>query len=289
MGARAQCLQPAGARRELTQRAAAERHGALGRGPSVEQAVRVGGVLGLVDLTGGRVDRSRFVLEPAEGTDGLRVAVGVLVVGVDLEDVAVPPPQSVAGSGHLVGLLAGEPGLPGRRGPGAVDEGARQAHVLTDPIAAAIDLDGGRAAEGALVVDQARQVRHAVQEAGTHLVVGHQHAAVSTGAYEGCGAVRGLGGDLPALEPGHAGLGDHRVGEPLGQSQASGRVVAQGPVAGVPAVEGVRAGPAGLPGPRCRRAPEDGSSAAGQGDAEAGGSPTEQEAPRQRVVGLGGT
>ena len=63
--------------------------------------MRVVGVLGLVDPAGVGIDGDGLVREPAERLDGLRVSVGVHVVGVDLEDEAVGLVNVLVGAGLL--------------------------------------------------------------------------------------------------------------------------------------------------------------------------------------------
>src|SRR5688500_9191953 len=96
-----------------------------------------------------RVDDDRLVRESPEAPDRLRVVVCVLVVGLDLEAVAVRLAED------RLGLLTGDPGLPRRPPAGAVVVGPGEADVLAHTIAAAVDLDRGRAAAGTLVVDEA--------------------------------------------------------------------------------------------------------------------------------------
>jgi hypothetical protein len=93
-----------------------------------------------------RVDDERLVRVAPERLDRLRVAVGVLVIGIDLEDVAVRL------TFDRLGLLAGQPGVPRRAPAGAVRVGPREADVLADAAAVPVDLDVRRAAERLIVV-----------------------------------------------------------------------------------------------------------------------------------------
>ena len=217
---------------------------------------------------GVRVDDDGLVREAAEALDRLRIAVGVLVVRVDLEAVAVR-----LGADRL-GLLTGDPGLPRRAAAGAVVQRAGEAHVLAHALAAMVDLDVRRAAVDAGVVDEALDRRDG-RLAAADLVVADQHAAVAAVADEGRHAV-GIGGRrLAALEQGHVGLRDDRVAEALRQRELAGRVGDQRAVADL-------AGRRGL----CGAGAEQPGDAAGEHDAEAGGGAVEHRAAREAGVGV---
>jgi hypothetical protein len=212
-----------GARVEGLERAAAAAEPG-GWGPPVDGAVGVGGVLGEVDGEGVGVDAAGLVDEPAEGFDRLRVSVGLQVDRVDLEDVAVTV---------LVGLLAGQPGAPGGDPASAVGGGPGECDGLPDELAVGGGLDDGAAAAGVLAPGVAAQVRDgaAVVGAAADLVVEHdEHVPVR--GWERGGTVVDPGGGVLGVEAGLPGLGDHSVGEPLGQREHAVRVVDEGPVSG---------------------------------------------------------
>jgi hypothetical protein len=121
---------------------------------------------------------------PAERLVRLRVAVGLLVVGVDLEDVAV------ALARDLLGLLAGQPRVPRRLAARAVRARAGEADVLADAVALVVDLDRRRPAERRLVVDEARDVGDAERLCARDLVVVDEDVAAPALADEARGAVR---------------------------------------------------------------------------------------------------
>lgn len=136
---------------------------ALGERPAVGQAGGAGRVLGGTDVVAAPVDRHGLVGEPAQRLDRLRVPVGGVVEGVDLEDVAVVLLERTGG-GELLGLLTGQPGVPGRLAARAVGGGAGDADALGDAVAVPVDLDDRAAARSARVLGQAREVRHGQAE-----------------------------------------------------------------------------------------------------------------------------
>src|SRR6266508_4394076 len=137
----------AGAQGECPQRALAALE-ARRRDPPEVEAVRVVRVLGEVDPGVARLHRDRFVGVPAEELQGYGVGVGGAVERVHLEGVPVVLLECAAGP--LLGLFAGQPGVPGGTAAGAVVVGAGDADVLGDPLAGLVDLDRRGAAPGAL-------------------------------------------------------------------------------------------------------------------------------------------
>ena len=192
---------------------------ALRRGPAVEEAVGAGRVLGEVGVAALGVDDDGLVGVAAEGLDGLGVAVGAAVVGVDLEDVAVVLGHAVL-AGLVLVLLAGEPGAPRGAAARAVGGGARDADPLGD-LAAGPDLDDRAAAGRGRVVDEALGERHRVLPVGAgalELVVVDEEGGAA-GAVEGGGAVVVGRGELARLQLGLPAVGDDAVRESGGQRE----------------------------------------------------------------------
>jgi hypothetical protein len=121
------------------------------------------------------VDDDSLVGVAAQGLDGLGVEVGLAVVGVDLEDVAVVLGEAL-GTGLVLGLLAGEPGVPGGAAARAVGGGAGDADPLGHVVTVPGDLDDGDAVGRSRGVDEALGERHRVRPvgagAGQFVVVG---------------------------------------------------------------------------------------------------------------------
>ena len=109
---------------------------------AVQAPVRPARVFGQVDPAP-TVEGHGLMLEAAHSPDRLGVAKGP---GVDLEDVAVWLAE------HLVGLLAGQPGLPGGSPARAVGEGPRQADAVGPQPAAPADPQGRCAADALGIV-----------------------------------------------------------------------------------------------------------------------------------------
>ena len=261
---------------ERAERAGAERQRLVGRGPAVQQAVRVARVLRVVDAGALRLDHARLVRVAAERLDRLGVAVLRLVVRIDLEHVAVRH----GGRRRRLGLLAGQPGLPRRPAAGAVVERARERDVLAHAVAVLVDLDVGRAAAHRGVVGEAGDARDRVGVAAADLVVVDQHAAVAAAAHERGRAVGIARRRLAALELRHARLGDDRVAEALGEREQPLRVGDQRAVAG--RASGAVGGRGGA---------EEAVQAAGQRDAETGGRrgsrTLRREMPRSAAMSFG--
>ena len=139
----------------------------------------------------GSIDE-RLVGEAAEALIGLRVAVGRLVVRVDLEDVAVrlaARPSSVSSQVSHVPH--------GVRPPAQLSCGAGQADVLADRLPSRVDLDGGGAAAG-LRRNTARRVRDDRLVVGGELVVPPSRGAVSRSAPRSCSGSRRAGRARPS-------------------------------------------------------------------------------------------
>jgi hypothetical protein len=232
-----------------------------------------------------RVDDERLVRVAPERLDRLRVAVGVLVVGVDLEDVAVRL------AFDRLGLLAGQPRVPRRAPARAVRVGAGEADVLADAAAVAVDLDRRRAAEGLVVVDEARHVRDEERLGAADLVVVDQHIAVAALAHEARRAVRVRRRRLAGLELRDARLRHDRVREAGRQRQQALRVGDQRPVAGLVRPAAARAVVAvavvaGSAAPERRVGAEQAAEAASQRDPEAGRGTGEDGPPGQAPGGF---
>jgi len=208
-------LQCAGVVGERAQRAVAQRQRGVRRREAIQQPVRLAGVLAEVDRAGVRVDRAGLVGVTAECLDRLRVAVCILVVGIDLEDVTV----ALAAGEDRLGLLAGQPGLPWRAPARTVVVRAGEADVLADAVSVLVDLDVGRAAASLLVVDKARDRWHAVGLAATDLMIVDEHAAVAAMTHERGGAIGVIGRQRPTLQPRDARLRDDRVAKPAGSDK----------------------------------------------------------------------
>ncbi len=214
---------------ELVRDAGAELDAPWGA-PSVEEAVGAAGVLRQVDLGAGLVDGERLVGVPPERLDRAR---DEGVIGEDLEDVAVVllvgPGLAVAAPGAAllgIGLLAGQPGAPGRRAAGAVGVGAGDADPLAEVVAGVVGLDDGAAAgvDGPGVVDGARDVGDPERGTGAELVVLDQVQAVARGPEHRGAVVVGRGGPLAVVELSLAGAGHDAVAEAGRQRQDAVRV-----------------------------------------------------------------
>ncbi len=206
---------------------------AAGRGPAVEQPVGPGGVLGQVRVALARVDDHGLVVVPAEGLDGLRVAVGAAVVRVDLEDVAVVLGHAVL-AGEVGVLLAGQPGVPGGGAARAVGRRTGDAHPFGD-LAAAPDLDDRATAGRGRVVDEALGERDGtvpVLPPALELVVVDEEGDAAV-ALEGRGPVVVGRGGLAGLQPGDAAVRDHAVPEAGGKGEDAGRIGDERAVAGL--------------------------------------------------------
>jgi hypothetical protein len=164
---------------------------------------------------------------PAEELQGDRVLVGLAVERVDLEDVSVVLLERSTGT--LLGLLAGQPGVPGSDTAGTVLQRARHADVLADPLAVPADLDVGRAATCTGVVRQAGKGRDRIGLVTADLVVVDQDVALR--ATEEPGAVGVAGSGFARLEDGLTGLGDDAVGEAAREGEQARGVGDDGTVA----------------------------------------------------------
>ncbi len=216
-----------------------------------------------------RVDDHGLVGVPAEGLDRLRVAVGAPVVRVDLEHVPVVLGHAVLAR-EVLGLLAGQPGLPGGGAARAVGRRTGDAHPFGD-LAAAPDLDDRAAAGRGRVVDEAlgewdgvRPVRPLALE----LVVVDEEGDPAVALEGGRAVVVGRRG-LARFEGGDPAVGDHAVAESGGEGEQSRRVREERAVAGL-------AGPALLvaPGPvvgrQRTRGGGEGADRSGERDSRAG-------------------
>lgn len=140
-------------------------------------------VFGEIDDAGARVDRHRLMAEAAQPDQ--RPAGGAVAVRVHFEHVAVLAP----GAGDRIGLdlFAAQPGAPGRRTAGAIDQGAAQARFQAAPAAPPIAQRGGAAAGLRGAADDAGVVHRRRTElaGGATLMVADQHvfqAAQAIGA-----------------------------------------------------------------------------------------------------------
>jgi hypothetical protein len=201
------------------------------RGPeAVEVAEGRVGVLGEVGGALPRVDGHRLVLEPAQRGDRLRVPAPERV---DLVHVAV-----LHAVDDLVGLLAGQPGAPGRGAAGTVGRRARQAHRMGQEPAVAVHHQRGGASGAVGVVCVARHVGHGrhtvlLDRLGVDLVVAHKDGAAPAATERRHPVVRR--GDRPAVvEQVGALSGERPVAKALGQVEQLGRIGHERPVAELP-------------------------------------------------------
>ncbi|CAM5508519.1 hypothetical protein SFUMM280S_09891 [Streptomyces fumanus] len=173
---------------------------------------------------------------------GQRDRAGAVRVGrVDLEDEAVVLGVAV-GAGSVLGLLAGQPGVPGGRPARAVDGRTGDGDPLGEHPVVGVEGEGGTAALAGRVVGEALDGGDGDAAAGPVLVVADQVHAAPAGR-EGRHAVV-VGGDRALAGAQRLALpGEHPVAEALRQVEQSVGVGDEGAVTAV--AEGLRGGGAG--------------------------------------------